>query len=242
MKKTKKVFLVILITFLVLGQVFAQDATEKTEEKTVEERFLSTSVEIAIIGELAKSDTRDQKLIALGSIEKMVKDGSGSANDPAVQKVLSDLSTEGINIIVREGSRKINNFPEVRRRAAEILGELGGEKAQETLIGITVNENEPMVLSQAIYSLGTIGLNNNNETILAISKIMDIDSKKTLPDNNLAIASILAIEKIAKENNGFPKEPEPTFIYQTILSIQNGNYNQNVKKWATLLLEKLKVY
>ncbi|MDX9802369.1 MAG: HEAT repeat domain-containing protein [Spirochaetia bacterium] len=241
----KRVIFVIFILTVSAFFVFPQSGTQSGTqggEKTVEEKYLSTSIEIGIISELAAADTREQKLVALDTIEKMVNDGKVREGDVQLHSILTSLSGEGTSIIVRESNRNTNYYPEVRRRAAKLLGEIGGENSKDSLINIALKDVEPMVLSQAVYGLGVIGLNNNNEALLAIAAVIDEDSKKYIVDDNLAVASLLAIEKIARKNGGFEDEPDPKFIYKSIVAIQQGNYSPNVKKWAGLLIDKLRQY
>jgi len=231
------------IVFLIIIAIISSSLFAQNKETTVEQRYLSTTIEIAIVTELAGADTREQKLIALDTIEQMIKDGKIKQDDIQINNVLTGLAGEGTFIVVREGNRKINNFPEVRTRAAKALGELGGEKSKNTLIDITTKENEPMVLSQAVFSLGIIGLNDNNESLLAIARVLELNSKRyPLPDDNLAVAALLAIEKIAEKNNGFPPEPDPRYLYRAIIEVQQGNYSTNVRKWAESLITKLRHY
>lgn len=233
----KKLVFVIFIAVVASFSLYSQSS-----ETTVEERYLSTSIEIGIINELAAADTREQKLVALDSIEQMMNEGRVNTGDHQIHSVLSSLSGEGVSIVVRENNRKTNYYPEVRRRAAKLLGELGGENSKNTLIDITAKDKEPMVLSQAVYALGIIGLNERNEAIQAISRVIDEDVNRPAVDDNLAVASLLAIEKIAKKNGGFEEDPDPKFIYRSIIAIQQGNYGPNVKKWAGLLIDRLRQY
>jgi hypothetical protein len=235
--KMKKIVFYAVLSILLIFSVSAQD-----NEQTVEEKYLSTSIEVSIIRELAYSDTRDQKLAAIESIEDMFSDGKIKKGDPQIHNILDSLSGEGIASVVKENNRKINYYPEVRRRACKLLGELGGEISRDTLIDITQKDDETMVLSQAVYALGIIGMNENNQALSAIAQVIEFDSIKLRVDDNLAIASLLAIEKIAKKNGGFEEEPDPFFIYRSIIKIKEGNYSPNVKKWADMLLERLKNY
>ncbi len=223
----KRVVFLILTAAIISMPIFAQNQntqknqTNQNKETTVEQKYLSTSIEVAIVSELAAADTREQKMVALDTIEQMVQDGKIKQDDIQINNVLTSLSGEGTFIVVREGNRKVNNYPDVRTRAAKVLGELGGEKSKNTLIDITIKDNEPMVLAQAVYALGVIGLNDKNESLIAIARVLETDSKKALPDDNLAVASLLAIEKIVKKNGGFPDEPDPRFIYRSIIGVQS---------------------
>ncbi len=231
-----------IIIFTVLAIMFSAAVSAQDGEQTVEEKYLSTSVEVSIIRELAQADTRDQKLAAIESIEEMFSDGKIKKGDPQIHAILNSLSGEGISTVVTENRRKTNYYPEVRRRACKLLGELGGEISRDTLIDITQKDDETMVLSQAVYALGIIGMNENNQSLEAIAQVIDADAKKVRVDDNLAIASLLAIEKIAKKNGGFEEEPDPFFIFRSIIKIKEGNYSPNVKKWADMLLDRLKNY
>ena len=231
-----------ILIFTVLAAILTFSVAAQDSEQTVEEKYLTTSVEISIIRELATAETRDQKLAAIESIEEMFSDGKIKKGDPAIHNILDSLSGEGIKSVVTENRRKINYYPEVRRRACKLLGELGGEISRDTLIDITQKDDETMVLSQAVYALGIIGLNENNQALEAIAQVIDADANKLRVDDNLAIASLLAIEKIAKKNGGFEEEPDPFFIFRSIIKIKEGNYSPNVKKWADMLLDRLKNY
>ncbi len=230
------------VFFAIFSVLLLSSVTAQNNEQTVEEKYLSTSIEVSIIRELAFSDTRDQKLAAIESIEDMFSDGKIKSGDPQIHNILNSLSGEGISSIVKENNRKVNYYPEVRRRACKLLGELGGEISRDSLVEITRTDDETMVLSQAVYALGIIGMNENNKSLLAISQVIDADANKLRVDDNLAIASLLAIEKIAKKNGGFEEEPDPFFIYRSIIKIKEGNYSPNVKKWADMLLDRLKSY
>ena len=91
---------------------------------TIEELFLR-SVEFQILREKAFADDYDLKMSALDDIEKKLQDGSYATADQQVEFVLDYLALEGSAHTTRENGRLINNFPEVRRRAAEMLGRLG---------------------------------------------------------------------------------------------------------------------
>lgn len=154
----------------------------------------------------------------------MIDSGKASSNSSDIHAVLDYLSLTGTGVRYRESGLLINNFPEVRRRACEELGKLGGESAKDTLINILLTENEPMVLSEAAYALGKIGLNKNNQVSQALSYAI-LNQDIMLPDNNFAYAVLLAFEKLAKANGGVQ---DPT-VLRAIIRIQNGNYIKKLK-------------
>ena len=88
------------------------------KEITIEELFLK-SVEFQILREKAFADDYDLKMSALDDLEKKINDGSYTGSDQQVEFVLEYLALEGSAHTTRENGRLMNNFPEVRRRAAE---------------------------------------------------------------------------------------------------------------------------
>ena len=233
--KNKFFVIFILISFFLSGAVYSQNQTDK-REKTVEELFLQ-SIELTVIGEMATNLSRDSKLEALAAIEEMIEGGRTSENDRDLLSVLEYLSMEGNGVQMREAGLLINNFPEVRRRACESLGDMGGEIAKASLINVLLTEDEPMVLAEAAYALGTIGINNDNQVTQALSYSI-LGQNIMSPDNNYAFAVLLAFEKIAESNSGIS---DPSAI-RALVRIQNGNYIKTVQRKANSVIDKLRAY
>jgi HEAT repeat protein len=222
---------------LVAAGLSAQQAAASTSSKelTIEELFLQ-SVEFQILREKAFSDDYDIKMSALDDLDKKITDGSYKAGDPQVEFVLEYLAMEGSGHTVREAGRLINNFPEVRRRSANMLGRLGTDQAKDALIRVLLIDNEPMVQAEAAYGLGVIGRNPDNQVVQALAfsyNRMD----PTQPDNNLGYAMCLAIEKLAQKTPGGIKDPA---AYQMLVKIAQGNYLRAVKTKALQVLDELK--
>ncbi len=233
--KSKFFIIFVLVSFFLSGAVYSQNQSD-SEEKTVEELFLQ-SIEMTVIGEMATDHSREAKLDALKAIEEMISEGRASENDQDLLTVLEYLSMEGNGVQVREAGLLINNFPEVRRRSCESLGDLGGEIAKASLINVLLTEDEPMVLAEAAYALGTIGINDDNQVTQALSYSI-LGQNIMSPDNNYAFAVLLAFEKIAESNSGIS---DPSAI-RALVRIQNGNYIKTVQRKAKSVIDKLRTY
>jgi hypothetical protein len=228
-----------------LGLVLAAAASAQTaaaaqpaagNELSVEESYLQESVETLVIREQSRADSRDMKLIALEYINDAI--AGGRVNDEIV-KALDYMAVEGVVNKSREGGlgRVTNNFPDVRAKAAEYLGKVGGVAAKDTLIKMVLTDTEPMVLTEAIKALAAIGMNDNEEVATAISWIVtrfDILN----PDNTMALAALNAYEQLAASNNGI-KDPS---TIRTIIRIAEGNYIRPVQAKARQVLSKLRQY
>lgn len=235
--KGKTILAFVVFGSIAVGSMLGAQGTER--ELTVEELYLR-DIEFQILSEKAFSDSREIKLDVLGEIETMIEEGD--IDDPdKVEFVLEYLGMEGTARRIRESARLINYYPEVRRRAANLLGRLGGEKSKNALVSILLIDDEPMVKAEAAYALGIIGMNDGNEVVRALLYTLENEDPQ-MPDNNLAYAVCLAVEKIVEANNGALEGSAYTDLARTLVRIAQGNYIKTVRRKALQTLEVLKEY
>jgi HEAT repeat protein len=233
MTSLKRFFAFCTMAFFAVSMIMGQ-TSNSNDEMSVEESYLQESVELMVIRETSRADSRDQKLVALEYIGNAIDRGNTGEE---VRAALEYLSMEGVMNKARENGRLVNNFPDVRRKAAEYLGDLGTPEAQSTLIRIVVADPEPMVLQEAIKSLAKIGLNENEEAVNAIAWIVrrfDVLN----PDNLLALSAVDAFEKIAERNGGI-RDPN---VIQTLIRIAEGPYIKPVQDRARQVILELRQY
>ena len=181
-----------IATLLAAATLLSWAAFAEEEESTVEGEYMS-SMEDVVVQELSNSDELENKLMALQFLEEAANNGKVS---PDMMVSLDHLAGEGTNTQSRTKGRVSNNFPEVRREACRILGKVGTPEAAKSLNKIVKADNEPMVLSAAINSLGEIGFNDNDETTNTIAFYSD--RFETLnPTSSLALEIVNAYEKLA---------------------------------------------
>ena len=179
----------------ILAATFAFSLNAQTSadnESNVESEYLS-SIEDVVITELATSEERDNKLVALQYLENAVNEGRVT---PDMMKALDGLAGEGISSQARTNGRLMNNFPDIRANVKT-------EESKNTLVKVALADNEPMVITAAVRSLGEIGLNDNDE----VSETIAWAQKKNAvlnPTSSLALEVLIAYEKIADkvENKG----------------------------------------
>jgi hypothetical protein len=235
---TKRTAVVALVLLALCSHGLVAQSTAGGE-LTVEERFLR-SVEFQVLREQAFSDDREMKLGVLDSIERMVDDGRIGPTDAQYVFMLEYLAMEGISRAVRDGStgrRVLNAFPDVRRQASKLLGRIGGEAATNALLTVLSHDEEYMVKSEAAYGLGQIGLDRDGSVVSTLVYSLNrMDAAR--PDNNFAMAVLLAIEKLAVSNSGL-RNP---IAYRMLVGIASGNYIRTVKQKALQTIETLKAY
>lgn len=187
--KINKLFAVGLAVMMIGATVFAQ--SKKENETSVESEYMS-NVEDVVVTEMANSDQRDNKLVALQYLDAAAESGNVS---PEMLAALNQLAGEGISTQSRTKGRLSNNYPDIRAKACEILGKVGTEEAAQFLTDVVRYDNEPWVISAAVKSLGEIGWNENDRATDTIAFISD--RVETLnPTSSLANEIIDAYEKL----------------------------------------------
>jgi len=236
---TFKRFLIIatallVLPFMVLAQSRPGLASPDDNEMSVEQSYLQGSVELMIIREQSRAPSRDMKLIALEYINDAIDRGNKSDD---IRAALEYLSLEGVLNRTTENGRLVNNFPDIRIKAATALGKLGTPEAKEVLKKMAYGDNEPSVVAEAIKSLGAIGTNNNNDATQIIYWAVDRFNVLN-PDNAIAFNALEAFSRIAAANNGLKDRN----AIDTIVKISEGIYVPVVRNRAKELLEELKKY
>jgi HEAT repeat protein len=217
-------FSALIIAVLIAIPAGYVQSQSSDSEMSVEESYLQEAVDLMIIRETSKQDSLDQKLIALAFIGSLLEQGS---TNEEIRVTLERLSLEGTNVQARERGRLKNDYPEVRRQAAKHLSAFANEEAKTALLKVCVSDNEPLVLQEAVRSLGIIGIDNDGEVVGTIVWVTNKFNNTISPDNLLALAAIDALDKIAKKNKSVREE-----AFQLLIKISEGSYSPPVKEKA----------
>jgi hypothetical protein len=235
--------IIIVIIFVSSVTIFAQNTGNdkpKDKEPPVEELYLKNP-ELQIISEEAASNDREAKLRACDGVQKALKEGVSGDEEYTMTMLLGRLAGEGTTTLHSEKGKIINYFPEVRSQACNALQFVKTEKAKEKavsiLIGVLLNDIDPIVKSNAAYALGVIGLNEEGYAVNAIAQAIEVQDA-VAPNDNFAYVAALSLGKIAKANNGI-YEPK---AYRALVRIAQGNYSNVVKEKALEILDELRKY
>lgn len=207
-----------------------QNSKSSKSETTVENEYMS-NVEDVIITELANSDSYDNKLVALQYLEAAINDGRSS---PDITASLSRLASEGISTQSRTNGRVMNNYPDIRAKACDLLGQVKTEESKTTLVNVALNDNEPMVLSAAIRGLGDVGINEADEVTNAIGWA---EKKNAVlnPTSSMAFEVLVAYEKLADT-----VDDKQAMIQSVAAIASNNKFITPVRTKALDLLNNLK--
>ncbi len=213
---------------VILLLIFAHGAVAEDDPgagRTIEELFLSQDIELQILRSQALGTDQEMKRLALRNIRSMVEQGVQSEG---MYVILEALSQEGVARQIRSGGSVVNNFPLIRREAAELLGQVGGERAKNSLVRILRDDPEPMVLAEAAYALGSIGINDNNEVSDHLVQTLLRENASSTPDNNLAFSIIISLERLSEANSGLA-HPE---VVNVLLETASSPYIRAVRQRA----------
>ena len=224
------------ISIVVVLCVASMTLAAQEDDQTVTELYLQSQIKVQVIRAEAVDPDRDMKLIALDDIESLLADDPGNGE---VLEVLKALSGEGVTNVVREQGHVINNFPDVRSRAAEILGQQGSPEAAEELSTILLTDPEPMVMSSAIQAVANISLDDDQARISRDRAMAAAIYRQTAvnKDNTFAYRFLDAVETIAARE-GRLSDP---MILEEVAKIANAHngYNRAVRERAYALLRSL---
>lgn len=185
----KKCIFCLLVSTMLVSGVFAQEV----ETITVEEAYLN-AVEGVIIKELVNTEGRDSKFVALQFIEDALDKGRDSDD---IQQALYSLATIGLSKTIREDGRLINNYPDVRMKACELLGKSKNPEAKSSLKQVMYMDNEPAVITAAVRALSEIGYNEDDRDTLEMINWINKKFDTVNPTSSLALEILNAYEKIA---------------------------------------------
>ena len=227
-------FLILALVVLITAVAASAQSRNASEERSVEESYLQEAIELMIIKEISQSESLDQKMLALQYIGEAIE--RGNTNDE-IRQTLEYLAMEGVMSQARENGRLVNNFPLARREAAKYLGQLGTPEARAALINMCNYEPEPMVLQEAIKSLGDTAKEDSDRALQAIVWIVGRFDVLN-PDNLMALSAVDAIAKIAERNNGI-RNPGAVAL---LIRIADGPYIRPVQNRARQVLSDLRKY
>jgi len=214
------------------------DASASGGQKTVEEKRLQSGVEVQVIASLVAENDRASKKKALDLVRDMIDKGKTTDQNLDVVTLLDELGGEGTTKQVVQNRRVINDFPDIRREAAELLGQIGGNQAREALLKIAQSDKEPMVVSEAVYSLGEIGGGDQAARVQSVITNLVREQDIIRPDSNFAFAAASALEMLGKKTDG-KVSPD---VFAALIRIQNGNYIRPVREKAKQVLEEFTKY
>jgi hypothetical protein len=242
----KHVFRAALVATIAAALALAASAQTKPAapqqggEKTVEEAYLQEAAEMVMVKELSRAEEKDGKLLALLYAKRAL---DGGRKNEEIRSALQYMALENNQVVIRSAGlgTATNNFPDIRAKACEYLGEFPSVETKNTLEAVLRNNKseDPMVLAEAIRSLAKIGTNDSDEVVQAISEAVNHFAAVGMSEDRLAVYTLFAFSDLAEKNHGIK---DMTTVTNTIMKFTQGNYVGAVKKLALFTMDKLSQY
>jgi HEAT repeat protein len=198
-----------------------QQGQEQQRERTIEELYLSQNIELQLIRNQAASNDWEIRSMAIQNLRSMANEGRITEDNPGAMIILEDMAKP-----VEQGGNT-RNFNVIRREAVSILGDVGGKRSKQILMDVLSLDKEPMVLAEAVYALGKIGIDDKGEVMTKLMYLLHNENVKPTPDNNFAFATLLSIERLAK-GDGIKAADQ----LAPLLELLGSNYKSDVKRKA----------
>jgi hypothetical protein len=210
--------------------LFAAASFVYAQDMSIEDAYLQKSVEARIIREQSVSTDRNTKFTALRHIRQLMDNGDISED---LREILAYMALEGILNKTRLDGRVVNNFPDIRMKAVEYLGDIKEKESSNALMSVLLIDSEPSVATAAVKSLTKQGFEDGDYSLNAILYVFSqYDNSK--PNNVLALSVIDACDSFTGSD-----ETKNMGIYAVLQNISNNpSYVKPVRDYAGKTLEK----
>ncbi len=190
---------------------------------TIDELYLQTESSIsirALRGQLL-TNNRTHQLLALKTIESQLQNGWTERESPMLFEAVSFALQEGAYNLAFQGNgyRVLHDYhPEVRYRAARIMGMIGTPEARTQLVQTITIDPDASVRARALYSLADIAQDPDGSVTFAIAKMLRSEHL-TRHNQNTILAALEAINSINRERGNVVHD----LALDVILDVAVGN-------------------
>ena len=187
-----------------------------------------------VIQSMATSGDPQIKAILLNELALDIDSGKTAKGDTASIATLKTVVLEGLYSIDVTESSNTKTLPEIKVRACRLLGKVGGDEAKDVLIELIKNEQEPVVLAEAMLALGELKIALiEYDFIIIANQIRTQDL--TTRDNYFASSVISCVQSLYGAGQVFD---QPDFL-RSLISIAEGTYLKSVREYAWSVIEML---
>ncbi len=183
---------------------------------------------------LSAENTRELDLLLLSDIRSRIASGRLGKSTWYVVRMLERLAGAGlVNPAYRSG-RIVNDLPDVRAEAADLLGLVGTSSSSRSLVEVIGEEYDSVALAEEIRALGRIATDRDGAATRAIASAF---YRKALfpPDDRVAEAAVGALAGIAAYRGGIA---DPSAI-EVLASIARADFADSTRAQALSALRKV---
>ena len=176
----------------------------------------------------AYSLERQLKNRMLGEVALMIDGGEVAKDDPRLLDLVAHVATESWDMPVTQGIGVINDFPDTRARAAQLLGVIGTAEARAVLFSILRREQNTEVLGPAAMAIAGIPTDDRQPTIDILAQRLLQMANTARPDHAFTYALVIAVRTL-HEHGGAISDPD---LYTALLAVSQGPYPGPIRQLA----------
>lgn len=193
-----------------------------------------SDVEFAYLEYLVEDASREAKLLALDIINEMIYEEEDVR--PYLPVLLGELASEGTLKANFESGRVVNDFPEIRRTASEMLGDVGTLQSGDLLVRLLTFEYDSTVQLSMIRALGALMSDRNGLATAAVSSIVMEDlRRRERPDSRIARETLSTVASVYEYHGEMPHESG----YEVLFEIYRGAYPKDVREMALAVMRRM---
>ncbi len=175
--------------------------------------------------------TRQAFTHILDDVSRRVEDRSLGRDVWYAVPILEHIAEAGVIEPVYEDNRVIDNFPDLRARAALLLGTLGSLYSRDILIRLIDRESDNVALASEIQALGLLGSDPDGSAVRAIAAAFR-RTTASAPNSRVAAAVVTAYQGISRYEGGLFDRAAA----EPLVSIAFGGYPDWIRASAGELL------
>lgn len=199
-------------------------------------------IDAAIAGYWARAADPTIKAQALDYLAPLIHSGRITADSPGVLPLLTTLASQGTDDQVRKGSIVANDYPVLRARAVELLGQIGGPDALGSVRQICLTDPSPDVRAAAVLAVVRLSPTPSLKEIAVLRELLASNNARWR-DDRLAIATLDAIATVysAARRPEVPGIKDPVYtapdlrdpaLFQAVAEVALGSYATQVRARA----------
>jgi PQQ-like domain len=174
----------------------------------------------------------------LSEVERRTASGTLSGSRWYVARQLEGVVGFGLITQVRQNQQLINDFPDLRARAADLLARIGSIGSRAALLRSVAAETDSVALAAEVHALGELASDGDGASVAAIVRAFSRRADAP-PDARLASAAVGALGRIALYE-GTLEDPAAISL---LIAVSGGPYDEAVRSAAAAILRgDLKAY
>lgn len=227
--------LVTLMATLVTLPTFAQSETREPQAEahgmTIEEQYLSGQTTVATLDAQLRTTDEELKILALETMQEQFESGTLPRDNEMAFAALAYVLNEGVVHVTKGDALPLHYFPDVRRHAARIMSLSSHDGVVQQLLTNVLEDPEATVRAEALYSLGRIGADPDQQVSEVIAKRL-LREHLGEPDYGVVYAALVATESIYAE----PENEPHGAVREMIMQVSTGPYRRNIREKAMKIL------